>query len=72
MSMKPKREEPSPNAVATLSFFPVRSGDGYNYGGEAIVNIAGFALIVGGGKGALELAEELATRWNDGIPKGGE
>lgn len=56
---------------ATASQLPWRDGDGYSYGGEAILTIGNRSIMVGAGKEALALAQEIAARWNlsvDDIP----
>lgn len=49
---------------ATASQLPWRDGDGYTYGGEAVLTIGARSLIIGSGKDALALAQEVAKRWN--------
>lgn len=43
---------------------PWRDGDGYSWGGEAILTIGGRAIMIGAGKESLALAQEIARRWN--------
>lgn len=57
---KPKRS--AERAVA--STLPCQSGDGYGYGGGALVTIGDDSLLVGEGDGMFELAKEIARRWN--------
>lgn len=49
---------------ARVSYLPSHSGDGYGYGGGAILTIGELALPVGEGYVAGRIAEELAARWN--------
>ena len=53
---------------AHLSFLPQGSGDGYGYGGGAIVSLGNRAVFLGEGNNAL--AQEIVDRWNAmlGIP----
>lgn len=55
---------PSKEHTATASRLPYRDGDGYSYGGEAIVTIGEQSIFIGAGKEAFELAKEIAWRWN--------
>lgn len=50
--------------VAVFSLLPVHSGDGYGYGGGAVVTIGDRSIQLGEGYIAKMLAEELARRWN--------
>lgn len=61
---------PSPMAlhVATVSFLPSHSGDGYGYGGGAVVTIGGLSIPVGEGDYAAAVAQEIARRWNLAAP----
>lgn len=52
------------NSKAIVSHLPVHSGDGYGYGGGAIVTIDGVSIPIGEGSKAHEIAEEIAERWN--------
>lgn len=63
-----KREDggPATEAVpwldrATVSFLPYMTGDGYGWGGEAVLTIGDASIIIGD----RSLAEEIAERWND-------
>lgn len=47
-----------------MSQMPWINGDGYSWGGEAIVTIGECAIMVGAGKEAETLAREIARRWN--------
>lgn len=49
---------------ARASVLPYQSGDGYSFGGAAIVTIDAKAIMVGEGDGSFELAKEIARRWN--------
>ncbi len=51
-------------ARAIVSRMPLFSGDGYGWGGGAVVTIDGMALLLGEGSYSHELAEEIAERWN--------
>lgn len=53
------------NAKAIASFLPGYSGDGYGYGGGAIVTIGDRSISLGEGHEAAWLAMEIANRWND-------
>lgn len=52
------------DAKAIPSGLPAHSGDGYGYGGGAVVVIGQFTIVIGEGDGAHALARELADRWN--------
>lgn len=54
---------------AQVSFLPHNSGDGYGYGGGAILTIGSTAIPFGEGYEARELAKAIATRWNDAIQR---
>jgi hypothetical protein len=51
-------------ATAVKSCLPVSSGDGYAYGGGAVVTIGNFSILFGEGEPAHWLAQEFADRWN--------
>jgi hypothetical protein len=51
-------------AEARVSYLPSHSGDGYGYGGGAILTIGDVGLPIGEGFVAGRLAEEMAARWN--------
>ena len=51
---------------ARVSFTPIRSGDGYSFGGATIVAIGPFALELGEHPQAQHLGKEIADRWNRG------
>jgi hypothetical protein len=51
-------------AVATVSQMPFHDGDGYSWGGDAVLTIGERSFHFGSGKGARDLAEEVARRWN--------
>lgn len=51
---------------AQVSHLPLRDGDGYSWGGEAILSIGNKAIMLGAGKDGFELAQEIARRWNAG------
>lgn len=53
-------------AEATYSELPSLSGDGYGYGGSAVVTIGGVSLLIGENTQAHELAKEIVRRWNAG------
>ncbi len=52
---------------ATASQLPWRDGDGYSWGGEAVLTIGDRSILIGAGKEAFELAKEIAKRWNVGF-----
>ena len=52
------------NETARVSFTPIRSGDGYSFGGATIVAIGPFALELGEHPQAQRLGKEIADRWN--------
>lgn len=52
------------DAKAQASFLPAHTGDGYAFGGGALVVIGEFAIQVGEGVRERALAEEIARRWN--------
>ena len=45
---------------AIVSSLPVMSGDGYGWGGEAVLTIGDQSVVIGD----IALAEEIAERWN--------
>ena len=49
---------------AFASRLPWQDGDGYSFGGAAIVTINDRSILVGNGDGSFELACEIARRWN--------
>lgn len=49
---------------ATVAFLPWNEGDGYNWGGGALLVIGETAIPLGCGQPAKELAQEIARRWN--------
>ena len=51
---------------ARVSKLPEHSGDGYGWGGGAIVTIGHISIMLGDGPHAHQLAEEIARRWNSG------
>lgn len=54
-------------APASASQLPWHSGDGYSFGGAALVTIGDRSIMIGEGDGSFQLAKELARRWNAGI-----
>lgn len=50
--------------LATVAHLPFKDGDGYSYGGHAILVIGAQALDLGAGREATTLAVEIARRWN--------
>ena len=62
-----KIEEEMKKARAIVSVLPSYSGDGYGYGGGAIVSIGDVAIQLREGHVARKLAEEVARRWNSAI-----
>ena len=57
-----KIEEVHVPRSAKVSHLPTRRGDGYDYGGEAVLMIGDRAFIIGDSI----LANEIAQRWNAG------
>lgn len=51
--------------VAIAAQMPWRDGDGYSWGGEAVLTIGERAVLFGSGREAFELAKEVALRWNE-------
>lgn len=51
-------------ARAIVSYLPHGSGDGYGYGGGAIVSYEGHALVIGEGHNSSKLAEHIARALN--------
>jgi len=51
---------------ARASKLPERSGDGYGWGGGAVVTIGQISLMLCEGVYAHQRAEEIARRWNAG------
>lgn len=49
---------------ARASQLPWRDGDGYSWGGEAVLTIGARSVVIGAGKEALALAQEIERRWN--------
>lgn len=49
---------------AVVSFLPCGSGDGYGFGGGAIVSYHGHALVIGEGQNSRRLAEHIAKALN--------
>ena len=49
---------------ATVSSLPTHSGDGYGYGGGAILTIGDLSILLGEGSEAHTLANTIAARWN--------
>lgn len=52
------------SATASVRYLPVHSGDGYDYGGGAILCVGRYAFPVGESLEAQAIAEEMAGRWN--------
>jgi len=50
--------------VAAVTLKTEHSGDGYGYGGGAIVTIGDRSIQFGEGREAWQLAIEVARRWN--------
>lgn len=50
--------------VAIYSELPRFTGDGYDYGGGAVVTIGDKSILLGEGSDARILARELVRRWN--------
>lgn len=49
---------------AVVSWLPSFTGDGYGFGGGAVVTIGDRVIQFGEGWEASKLAEEVAARWN--------
>ena len=49
---------------ASASQLPYSSGDGYSYGGGAVLTIGGHAFMIGEGGCSFELAPEIARPWS--------
>lgn len=49
---------------AIVSFLPSGSGDGYGFGGGAIVSYEGCALVIGEGWKSAKLAKHIADALN--------
>lgn len=58
----PSKLKPMPKA--RVSFLPFRSGDGYSYGGGAIVSLDGAAIEFGEGNGGGVAAKQVARAVN--------
>lgn len=54
--------------LAVVSHMPGFSGDGYSYGGGAVLTIGGLSIPLGEGSRAIDIARELANRWNAALP----
>lgn len=52
------------DARAFYSTLPIHDGDGYSWGGDAVVTIGDRSFVLGGSKQSHELAKEIARRWN--------
>ena len=53
------------DAIAFFGQLPSFSGDGYGYGGGAVVHIGKFIIEIGEGEHASALAKEIVNRWNE-------
>jgi hypothetical protein len=49
---------------ARVSYLPYSTGDGYGYGGGAVLTIGGLALPIGENRDAAKVAERIAWLWN--------
>lgn len=56
------------NERAIVSHLLGFSGDGYGYGGSAVVTIGDRSILLGEGSADNELAWEIANRWNAALP----
>lgn len=54
---------------AAVRFLPQYSGDGYGYGGGAVLCIGRFAIQFGEHPDAGRLAEQIASIWNAEMDK---
>jgi len=57
-------EQNSTHTPAVVSSLPSFSGDGYSYGGGALVTFGDVTVQFGAGRQALALATEVAKRWD--------
>lgn len=55
-------------APATVGFLPCGSGDGYGYGGGAVLTIGDRAIFFGEDGYSAWFANEVAKRWNATLP----
>lgn len=53
---------------AIAAQLPCGSGDGYGFGGGAIVVIGQYSMVIGEGQMPQYLAREIVRRWNSFIP----
>lgn len=51
-------------AKAVVSYLPVYSGDGYGYGGGAVLTIGTVSVGLGESSQAAKVAKDMAHRWN--------
>ena len=51
--------------TATASFIPSKSGDGYSFGGGALVTINGRSIFIGEDREAFKLSEKIAAAINN-------
>lgn len=64
MDMDENKPQLKPMPKARVSFLPIRSGDGYGYGGGAIVSFDGAAVEFGEGNLAATTAKQIARAVN--------
>lgn len=64
-----KTEEYLKKSPASVSFLPCQTGDGYGFGGGAVLTIGDRAIQFGEGFESGRLAEEVARRWNAALAK---
>lgn len=53
-----------PIVAARASQLPTHSGDGYSYGGGSIVQILGYAVVIGEGQDSWRIAKHIETAVN--------
>ena len=66
--MRPNSKEELSAATATVGILPKHSGDGYGYGGGAVLTIGDRAILFGEDGYSAWFAMEVAKRWNAALP----
>lgn len=54
--------------TANATSLPMKSGDGYGYGGGHILTIGNHAFDFGEGETAGQIARKIARLWNEATP----